>query len=57
MTKTYGFLAASVAVIVVLAATGPTLIALLEAAVPLAVVVGLVVATLRVVWYVTDRFR
>lgn len=57
MTKTYGFLAACVAVIAVLAAAGPTLVALVEAAVPLVVAVGLVVAVLRVVWYVTDRFR
>jgi len=57
VTKTYGFLAACVAVIAVLAAAGPTLVALVEAAVPLVVAVGLVVAVLRVVWYVTDRFR
>jgi hypothetical protein len=42
--------------LVALVAAGPTLVSLAEALVPLVLVVGVVVAVLRVVWFYTRRW-
>lgn len=57
MTKAMLFLAACVTVIATLAAVGPTLVALLDALVPLVIAVGAVVVVLRLVWHFTNLYR
>ncbi len=42
--------------LVAIVAAGPTLIALLHAAVPLVIVGGIVAVVLRVVWHYTNRY-
>lgn len=55
MTKPVQLVVALVVGLVALAAAGPTLARLFHAAVPLVLVVGVVVAVLRVVWWYTRR--
>lgn len=57
MVRLLVVLTAWLAVIALLAAVGPTLIALLHAAVPLVIAVGVVVAVLRLVWHFTSLYR
>ncbi len=57
MTKTTVGLVAAIVVLSLLVSAGPTLVALVEAAVPLVLVVGVVAAVLRIVWLVTERYR
>lgn len=40
----------------VLVSAGPTLVGLAHAAVPLVIAIGLVVAVLRLVWHITNRY-
>lgn len=53
MTKLMQLILALLAGLIVLAAAGPTLAKLAHALVPLVVVVGLIVAVLRIVWFYT----
>ena len=55
MTKALSSLALVVAGLVALAAVGPALARLISALVPLVLVVGVVAAVLRVVWFHTRR--
>jgi hypothetical protein len=55
--KTYMLLSAVVVILGMVISAAPALIALLEAAVPLVIVVGIVVAVLRLVWHFTDGYR
>lgn len=48
-------LVAAIVLLAVLVSAGPTLIALLHAAVPLVIAVGVVVVVVRVVWAFTNR--
>jgi len=49
-------LVVSVAILSVLVAAGPTLVALANAAVPLVIAIGIVVAVLRLVFFHTRRW-
>ena len=50
------FLTVALVALAWVTAAGPTLIALVRAAVPLVLVVGVVVVLLRAVWYYTNRW-
>ena len=50
------FLVVSIVALSALVSAGPTLVALLNAAVPLVIVGGLVVMGIRIVWHYTDRY-
>jgi hypothetical protein len=54
--KLVGLLAVSVVVLSVLVAAGPTLVALANAAVPLVIAIGIVVAALRLVFFHTRKW-
>lgn len=54
---TYLVLSAVVVVLGMLISAAPVLTALMEAAVPLVIVIGIVAAVLRMVWYFTDYYR
>jgi hypothetical protein len=56
MNKAVSFLIASIAILSVLVAAGPTLVALANAVVPLVIAVGVVVAVLRLVFFHTRRW-
>lgn len=49
-------LVAAVVLLAVLVSAGPTLVRLAQAATPLVIAAGVVVAVLRVVWVFTSRF-
>ncbi|MDO8213475.1 hypothetical protein [Conexibacter sp. CPCC 206217] len=55
MTKPVVFLVAAIVTLSVLVSAGPPLVAILDAAVPLVVAVGLVGAIVRLVWHYTSR--
>lgn len=57
MTKTTFGLVAAIVLLAVLVSVGPVLVALIEAAVPLVIAVGVVGAALRILWLVTERYR
>jgi hypothetical protein len=57
VSRTVLGLLATIVVLSLLVSAGPTLVALVEAAVPLAVAVGVVAAVLRLVWVFADRYR
>lgn len=57
MTRLTVALVAAVVGLAVLVAAGPTLVALLDAAVPLVIAVGAVVVVLRLVWHFTNLYR
>jgi hypothetical protein len=56
MTKPVTYLIAAVVGLSVLTAAGPTLVALLHAAVPLVIAVGGVVVVVRLMAHFTDRY-
>lgn len=57
MTKATFGLVLAIVVMALLVSAGPILVALVEAAVPLVIAVGVVVVVLRVVWVLTERYH
>lgn len=57
MTKTTLGLVVAIVFIAVLVSAGPVLVALAESIMPLAIVITVAAVVLRLVWYVTERYR
>lgn len=56
MNKTAGLLVAVIVLLAVLVSAGPTIVALVHAAVPLVLVIGVVVVLMRLAWWLTGRW-
>lgn len=56
MNKTTAWLVVAIVGLAVVTAAGPTLVALVNALVPLALVVGLLAVLIRAAWYFTNRW-
>jgi hypothetical protein len=56
MSHPVGWLVGSIVGLAVLVSAGPTVVALVHAAVPLIVVLAAVVVVLRLLWYFTNRY-
>jgi hypothetical protein len=56
MNGATGLLVVWIFLIVLIARAAPDLVAVMNAAMPLVIVVGIVVAVLRVVWFYTNRY-
>ena len=56
MSKSVAWLGAAVVALSVLSSAGPTLVGLVQAAVPLIIALCAAVVALRIVWYFTSRY-